>query len=60
MARTTANKTSHENLDLFRDDPQRLIDAWRTQAQTSREQFPNDERRDAYYRKKIEELEQRT
>ena len=50
-------RSDNRQTDIFRDDPKRLIEAWRAQAETSRQQFPDDERRADYYSKRIEELE---
>lgn len=48
---------SEDNLYIFRDDPKRLVELWREAAETSRQQFPGDERRYNYYLAKAEELE---
>lgn len=48
---------SDDNLDLFRDSPQRQAELWRTAAETCRQQFPNDTQRLAYYLSEAERLE---
>ena len=48
---------STDNKDLFRDDPKRIAGAWRAAAETCRQQFPDDEKRYAYYMGKAIELE---
>lgn len=35
--------------DLYRDDPARQAQQWREAAAASRQQFPNDRERHAYY-----------
>lgn len=43
--------------DLYRDDPARQAQQWREAAEASRQQFPNDHQRHAYYVAEAERLE---
>lgn len=55
--RRRAMQSDTTQLDLYRDSPQMQAQAWRTAAETARQQYPNDERRYAYYLRGAEKLE---
>lgn len=46
-----------DQLDLYRHSPARLAEAWRAAAEASRQQFPDDHERYAYYAREAERLE---
>lgn len=50
-------RSDNNQLDLYRDSPQRMAQAWRAAAETARQQYPNDTDRHAYYLREAERLE---
>lgn len=50
-------RSDANQMDLYRDSPHVLAEKWRQAAEASRQQFPDDEQRYAYYMREAEKLE---
>lgn len=49
-------RSDTSQLDLLQDSPERRAQQWREAAETSRQQYPDDVRRYAYYLREAEKV----